>query len=182
MAGLLGPVIASPGLGLRNWLVVLFQINAGVGQLPAEPLRVFNPLDVVVLVLVGVTFASLWPKATRVDRILVVIATGLPFVGIAVLVVTHQAGRSSVMGAGLVVAVLMLRNHLLARKVVYLGMLANMPLLVADFATGSATRPPIAALLALGYMLLTIWFAAAAWICFGSARRVGSKEAGTPRP
>lgn len=141
MTGLLGTVIPSPGLGLRNWVVVLFQINAGVGQVPAEPLRVFNPLDVVVLVLVGLTFASLWPKATRVDRILVVIAAGLPFVGIAVLVVTDQAGWSSVMGAGLVVAVLMLRNHLLARKVVYLGILASTLLLVGDFPTGSAVNP-----------------------------------------
>jgi hypothetical protein len=85
MAGLLAPVIPLPRLGLRNWLVVLFQINAGVGQLPAQPLGIFNPVDVVVLVLVGGTFVSLWPKAARVDRVLVVIAAVLPFVGIALL-------------------------------------------------------------------------------------------------
>jgi hypothetical protein len=169
MAGLLGAAIPATGLGLRNRLVVLFQINAGVGQLPVEPLRVFNPLDVVVLVLVGVTFASLWPKAATVDRISLVIAAGLPFVGIALLVLTHQAGRSSVMGAGLVLAVLMLRKHMLASTVVYLGVLANALLLVGDFATATSAKPPIAALLALGYILLTIWFAAVAVVLLRSS-------------
>ena len=48
--------VALPGLGLRNWLVVLFALNAGTGGLPADPLRILNPLDFAVLVLVGIAF------------------------------------------------------------------------------------------------------------------------------
>ncbi|HXN03261.1 MAG TPA: hypothetical protein VN895_00375 [Candidatus Acidoferrum sp.] len=158
IAGLLSPVVSLPGLGLRSWLVVLFEINAGSGQLPPDVLRVFNPLDVAVLVLVGVAFVSLWPVLRRVSRILTVIAAGLPFIGIALLLITSQVGRSSVMGAGLVVAFLIFKSQWLGRAVVYLGMLANALLLVGDFATGSSAKPLIAVLLAVGYMLLAVWF------------------------
>jgi hypothetical protein len=139
-AGLLSPAVPLPGLGLRNSLVVLFEINAGAGQLPPDALRVFNPLDVTVLLLVGVAFVSLWPVLGRVSRILIVIAAGLPFIGIALLLVTSQAGRSSVMGAGLVIAFLMFKSGGLGRPVVYLGMLANALLLAGDFATGTSAR------------------------------------------
>lgn len=157
--GALSPTIPLQGLGLRNWLVVLFQINAGSGQLPTDPLRIFNPLDLGILVLVGLTFASFWPVTGRVSQILLAIALGLPFVGIAVLLLTNQAGRSSVMGAGLVIAFLMFKSGWLSRTVVYLGMLANALLLVGDFATGTSAKPVIAALLAVGYVSLTVWFA-----------------------
>ena len=61
LASLLSFFVALPGLGLRNWLVVLFALNAGTGGLPADPLRVLNPLDFAVLVLVGVAFLGLRP-------------------------------------------------------------------------------------------------------------------------
>ena len=47
------------------------------------------------------------------------------------------------------------RSH----TVVYLGALANALLLVGDFATGTSAKPVNAAILAVGYVLLTVWFA-----------------------
>jgi hypothetical protein len=159
VVGVLGLVIPLPGLGLRNWLVVLFQINAGAGQLPADPLRVFNPVDVTILVLVGVTIASLGRALGSVGTILKVVAAGLPFAGIAVLLITGQAGRSSVMGGGLVMALLIFMSGRLRRVPVYLGLVANALLLVGDFATGTSAKPFIAAIVAVGYLMLIVWFA-----------------------
>jgi hypothetical protein len=68
----------SPRLIPRNWLVVLLQINARAGSLPSTPLRVFNPLDVLVLVLAAVTFLGLWPALHPVSRIWAGIAVALP--------------------------------------------------------------------------------------------------------
>jgi len=159
IAGMLSLAIPLPGLGLRNWLVVLFQINAGAGQLPPDPLRVFNPLDVTILVLVGVAFASLGPALGRVSTILKVVAAGLPFAGIAVLLITGQAGRSSVMGAGLVMALLIVISGRVGRTPVYIGLLANALLLIGDFATGTSAKPFVAAVVAIGYLMLVVWFA-----------------------
>lgn len=103
LVGLVGLAVPLPGLGIRNWLVVLLQINSGLDGLPPDPLRVFNPLDIAVLVLVGVTFLGTWPGPGRPHKVWVVIATALPLLGIAVLLLTGQAGRSGVMGGGLVV-------------------------------------------------------------------------------
>ena len=93
--------VALPGLGLRNWLVVLFALNAGTGGLPADPLRILNPLDFAVLVLVGIAFLGLRPALGKNEnsRIWTAVAAALPFIGIAILLVTKLAGRSSVMGA-----------------------------------------------------------------------------------
>lgn len=157
LIGLVGFGVSLPGLGLRNWLVVLFEINGGVGVLPADPLRVFNPLDVAVLVLVGVTFLGLWPALGRVNRTWKAVAVALPFVGIAVLLVTSLAGRSSVMGAGLVIAFLMLRSPTF-KSLAYLGILANALLLTGDLGTGGSLAPVVAALVGVGYLLLIAWF------------------------
>ena len=85
LLGLAGLAISLPRLGIRNWLVVIFQLNAGIGDFTTDPLRVFNPLDVVALVLVGVTFLSLWPGPGRPHRRWMTVAVALPFLGIAIL-------------------------------------------------------------------------------------------------
>jgi hypothetical protein len=161
IAGVLGLAIPFQGLGLRNWLVVLFQINAAVGELPPDPLRVFNPLDVTILVLVGVTIARMGHALGRASTILKIIAAGLPFAGIAILLITGQAGRSSVMGAGLVMALLIFMSGRSGRTLAYFGLVPNALLLVGDFATGTSSNPFIAAVLAIGYLMLIVWFAMA---------------------
>jgi hypothetical protein len=158
LGSLLSFFVALPGLGLRNWLVVLYELNAGTGGLPVDPLRVLNPLDFAVLVLVGITFLGLRPALGRVSRVWVTVAVALPFAGIALFAITRLAGRSSVMGAGLVIAVLMLRGTPFSRPLAYTGILANAFLLVADFATGTSVSPLVAALVGVGYVLLVAWF------------------------
>lgn len=155
--GLVGLAVSPPGLGIRNWLVVLLQINAGLGGLPADPLRVLNPLDVAALILVGVAFLGLWPGPGRPHRLWMAIAVALPFLGIAVLLVTHQAGRSGVMGGGIVVAILMFSSRG-SKPLACLGLASNVFLLVGDFATGGFRAPVVAGLVGVGYLLLGAWF------------------------
>ena len=157
LIGLAGLAVSLAGLDLRNWLVILFEINAGVGSLPADPLRVFNPLDVVVLVLVGVAYLGLWPILGRVSKIWMGIAVALPFAGIAVLLATGLAGRSAVMGGGLVIALLMFKRASF-KPLAYIGLLANALLLTGDFATGGIYSSIVAGLVGVGYLLLAGWF------------------------
>jgi hypothetical protein len=86
------------------------------------------------------------------------IAVAMPFAGIALLAITRLAGRSTVMGAGLVIAFLMLRGTGFSRPLAYTGILANAFLLVADLATGTPLAPLVAALVGVGYVLLVAWF------------------------
>ncbi len=158
LLGLLGLAVPLDGLGLRNWLIILFQINAGAGQVPADPLRVFNPLDVAILVLGGVAFIGLGCSLGRVRRLWMAIGAALPFVGIGVLLFTGQAGRSSLMGGGLVSASLMVKGGRLGWSVAYLGILANALLLAGDFATGTSVSPLAAGVVTAGYVLLLVWF------------------------
>jgi hypothetical protein len=157
LASLLSFFIALPGLGFQNWLVVLFKLNAGTGGLPVNPLRVLNPLDLAVLVLVGITFLGLRPALQRVSKAWTAIAVAMPFAGIALFAITRLAGRSTVMGAGLVIAFLMLRGTGFSRSLAYTGILTNAFLLVADFATGPSPAPLVAVLVGIGYVLLVAW-------------------------
>ncbi|WP_448810341.1 hypothetical protein [Agromyces bauzanensis] len=157
VVGAFGLIVPAPGLGLRNWLVVFLQLSSGVGQLPDDALRLLNPLDLAILVTVGLAYLGLWPGPVQPHRFWTVVASALPFAGIVVLLVSGQAGRSAVMAAGIVVAILFAlgRAWLLAA----LGIVANGALLMADFAIGSVVQPPIAVLVAVGYVLLVAWFA-----------------------
>jgi hypothetical protein len=157
MVGLAGLLVPLPGLGLRNWLVVLFGIDSGLGGLPADPLRVFNPWDIGTLALAGVAYLGLWPVLGGVNRIWMGIAVVLPFAGIAVLAATGLAGRSGLMGGGLVVAALMIRNRSFG-PVAYVGMAANVLLLIGDFATAGTRAPLVAVSVGVGYVLLVAWF------------------------
>jgi hypothetical protein len=156
-----------PALGLQNWLVVLFRINAG--QLGYGALRTLNPIDFALLVGVGLTFAGLWPLLARGRRIWMSLAVALPFIGIAVLLITHLAGRSAVMGAGLIVSLLMFRTPGF-KAAAGLGILANGLLLVGDFGTTGSSMPVIAVAVAAGYVLLLAWFGWVAGALWGRVR------------
>jgi hypothetical protein len=88
-----------------------------------------------------------------------IIAAGLPLAGIAILLVTGQAGRSSRMAAGLVMALLIFMSGRSGRMLAIFGLVVNALLLVGDFATGTSAKPLIAALIAIGYLTLVVWFA-----------------------
>ncbi len=157
LTGIIGLAIALPGLGLKNWLVVLFGINAGVGEVSYNSLSILNPLDIVVLVLTGLTFVGFWPGLGKAHKVWNSIAVALPFIGIVVLLVTGMAGRSGLMGAGLVMSCLMFGDHSF-RPLAYLGVVANVLLLFGDFATSGVQTLVVAALVAIGYVLLIVWF------------------------
>lgn len=157
IVGVIGLVVAAPGLGLRNWLVVFFQQSSGLGRLPGAPLRILNPLDLAILVAVGIAYLGLWPGPVRPHPVWMAVATALAFAGIVVLLVNGQAGRSAVMAAGIVVAILFAVGR--AWLVAALGIVANGALLAADFAIAGVVQPATAVLVAVGYVLLVAWFA-----------------------
>ena len=61
------------------------------------------------------------------------------------------------MGAGLVIAFLMLKSRAF-KPLASLGILANALLLGGDLATGGSRAPFTAALVGVGYVLLIAWF------------------------
>jgi len=141
---------------LRNWLALLFGINSGLGG-ALITLRVINSVDVAILALGAVAFAGFWPGPARPHRVWLGLAIGLPVAGIGVLFATGLWGRSGLMGGGLVLSILMLGAREL-RPLGYVGIVANSLLLVGDFATAGTRSLLVAALVAVGYLALIVWF------------------------
>ena len=154
LAGMVGLVMGLPAL--RNWLAVLVGINSASGGVALVTLHVVNPVDILILVLGALAFSGFWPGPARPHRLWMGLAIGLPLVGIAVLLATGLAGRSGLMGGGLVLASLMLGGA--ATKLLgYVGILANALLLVGDFGTVGSRSVLLAAIVGVGYALLVVW-------------------------
>jgi hypothetical protein len=141
---------------LRPWLAVLFGINAGIGDVSHDSLRVINAIDVALLLLACVTFIGVWPGPGGSYVAWMALAVALPIAGIPILLATRLVGRSGFMGGGAVVSVLMLFNAAWL-ALGSLGLVANLLLLLGDFATGERRSPITAVLVAIGYLAMIGW-------------------------
>lgn len=141
----------------NNWLIVIFKLHAGFNGIQIDRLHVLNILDIAILALVGTMYLGLYAVLRRTSRIWSIIALALPFLGIIVFIATKTAGRSAVMGAGLVISVVMLRNKTFNRVAAYMGVVASVLLLVGDFTAGVLHSSIITTLFGIGYVLLMAW-------------------------
>jgi hypothetical protein len=142
----------------NNWLMVIFKLHAGFSGVQIELLHILNFLDIAILALVGTMYLGLYAALRRTSRIWSITALALPFLGIVLFIATNSAGRSAVMGAGLIISVVMLRNNIFNRATAYMGILASALLLVGDFSAGVLHSNIITTLCGIGYVLLMTWF------------------------
>jgi hypothetical protein len=143
----------------NNWLVVIFKLHARYSGIKLDMLHKLSLLDIAVLALVGTMYVGLYAVLRRTSKIWSMIALAQPFLGIVLFIATKSAGRSSVMGAALVISIVMLRNNSFNKATAYMGILASVLLLFGDFSAGMI--PPsniIASLFGIGYLLLVTWF------------------------
>ncbi len=166
LLGMMGLVAAGPGpitswlsSFQNNWLVVLFKLNAGFEGVQFDLLYGLNPLDITILSLVATMYLGLYAALKPTSRVWSTIAAVMPFLGIALFVATKIAGRSGVMGAGLVISCVMLRSNLFGKVIACVGILASVFLLAGDFGTAPNSHSDIIAILiGIGYVFLMTWF------------------------
>jgi len=87
-----------------------------------------------------------------------------------------MAGRSGVMGAGLVISCVMLRSRgrVFGKVIAFAGILASVLLLVGDLNTTANSHSSfIAILIGTGYVLLMTWFFLIAQRLFQLSRSAG---------
>ncbi len=143
----------------NNWLVVLFKLNAGFNGVPYDLLYGLNPLDIAILALVATTYLGLYAALRRTSKIGALIAAIQPFLGMVLFIATKTAGRSGVMGAGLVISLVMLRSNIFSKVIAGVGILSSVLLLVGDLSTTPGSPSNILAIfIGIGYILLTAWF------------------------
>jgi hypothetical protein len=150
---------------VRPWLMVLFGINAGYGDVSKDALRGFAPVDAVLLLLAGATYTGFWPGPGADHVAWMTLAIAQPLVGIALLRVTRLEGRSGLMGGELVLSLLMLVDRTWIATG-WLGVLASLLLLAGDFGTTGRPSRALAAVVAVGYTALVAWFVWVALLLF----------------
>ncbi len=143
----------------NNWLVVLFKFNAGFNGVQFDRLQVLNFLDLAILALVAAMYLGLYAALRKTSRIWSIVAAIQPFLGIVLFIATKTAGRSGVMGAGLVISLVMLRSNAFGKVIAFMGILASVLLLVGDFSTtANSHSTTIASLIGIGYVIVVAWF------------------------
>lgn len=141
----------------RPWLLVLFGINAGRGDVSPDTLRAVQPVDVLLLLLAAVAYAGFWPGPGADHVAWMIVAIAQPLLGIAMLLVTRLWGRSGLMGGALVLSILMVVDGTWVAAG-WLGVAASALLLTGDFGTTGRPRSMLAPVLAIGYGALVVWF------------------------
>jgi len=104
-----GPV---PGRGARgpvapfqdNWLSVLLMLECRARDVQEESLNVLNFVDVAIMALTGTVYLALCAALWRTNQLWPAIAAVQAFLGIALLIITHTAGRSGLLLGGLIVS------------------------------------------------------------------------------
>jgi hypothetical protein len=142
-----------------NWLIVLLKLNAGVDGVQFDHLHGLNLLDIAIMALVATTYLGLYAALRRTSRIWSLIAAAMPALGIVLLIATRIAGRSAVMGAGLVISCVMLRSNAFHKVIAWMGIVASALLLAGDVGTSANSHSTfVAMLMGIGCVLLMAWF------------------------
>ncbi len=152
-----GTVTSWFSLTQNAWLMILFDLNAGFGGLSMDLLRGVAPLDVAVLVLTCALYLGLYAALKKTSWIGSVVALVMPFLGIVLLFVTQQQGRSAVMGSGIVISLVMWWSHAFDRPTAVVGILASALLLIGDVGTTAPGSSVLSVLIGIGYALMIAW-------------------------
>jgi len=142
----------------NNWLVVIFKLHAGFKEVQPGLLYILNSLDIALMALIGMMYFGLYAALRGTSKVWPMVALIQPFLGIVIFVITKSAGRSGVMGAGLVISMVMLRSDIFNKVIAFMGLLSSILLLAGDISVGISHSYIFASLTAIGYMLLTTWF------------------------
>jgi hypothetical protein len=93
-----------------NWLVLFAKVNSGIFQFSS--LSVLAPIDFILLALIGVIYFIVFISLHKnlLVYILGIIAVASPFFGIILLVQTHNAGRTGLLTATVLLCICMIDN------------------------------------------------------------------------
>jgi hypothetical protein len=159
-----------------NWLVTIFKLQAGSNTVQLSQLYQLNGLDPALLVLVATAYAGLYCALHRSHRILALIALMQPPLGLLLFLLTHNAGRSSVMGAGLVISFAILGGGPFGKRLGWIGLLSSALLLAGDLGTDLAPSTALAIATGLGYVLLIAWLLAIGRRLLQLARKAAAEQ------
>jgi len=140
----------------NNWLVKIFILHADFNGIHAD-LHGLNLLDIVLLLLVSILCLSLSATFRDTRKVWSLAAFALSLIAIILFVVTQLAGRSTVMLAVLINALVMLRDKTFSKATIYVGILASILLFIGDLTVGVQSNI-ITILFGIGYVLLITWF------------------------
>ncbi len=142
-----------------NWLIILLNLNLRPDSTQASALSGVSPLDIALILMLGLVLAAMFPALGSASRAWAVIVVALPFLGVLIFLATATAGRSAALLAGLIASILALRARFGRPVAAIAGIVASALLLfIGDFGTAALAPSVILAVaIGIGYALWTAW-------------------------
>lgn len=141
----------------QNWLIVIFKLHAGLIGIQDNPLYGVNFLDMAILLLFSTMSFGLNTHLKKTNKVFSLIAFVISLAAIILFLITHLAGRSTVMLSVLIFSLIMAANKNFSRATIYTGIFAGIFLFTGDLTVGMYSLV-ITILFGIGYVLLTVWF------------------------
>jgi hypothetical protein len=141
----------------NNWLIVIFKLLAGFPGVRSSLLYGLSVLDILILVLLVITYAGLYVVLRGTSRLWSIVAFIQPVLGLVLFLITHLAGRSTVMGAELVISLVMMRSKFFDKRIAVMGILSALLLSAGDIGASLAPSMILAIFMGVGYVLLVSW-------------------------
>ncbi|MBN2256272.1 MAG: hypothetical protein JW704_00320 [Anaerolineaceae bacterium] len=142
-----------------NFMLRIIQLHTGVSSMQEQVLFGLKPVDILLLASSGLICLALYPTMKGIRKAWAVVATTLPFLGLALYLVTQDIGRSGMLAALVITNLILLRSSGIAKPAAWVGLLAGIALLVGDVGTAFSYQPALAGIMDTGYVFLIMWCA-----------------------
>ena len=140
-----------------NWLTRILKLSFGLSK-DNLLLYSFNPFDFIILILTGFIIYAISFTFNKTRKVVSLFASAMLFVGIIILIITHLAGRSSLMASVLICSICMINNRHFNNFIVISGILSGILLLLGDITLGVLISLFISILFLFGYLILILWY------------------------
>ncbi|MBY9008181.1 MAG: hypothetical protein KGD63_15685 [Candidatus Lokiarchaeota archaeon] len=165
------------GIKLFQNLFIIKLIKVHTEIIEEESLVGINLLDMMILILLVIITTSLYPILKHVNKVGAILAFVQPFIGILLFIITEETGRTAFFSTGLTIAIILLGSDVFNKKVIYVGLLANIFLLIPDICLAWLNSITLGVIMGIGYLLVIPFFILISWelISFNK-RKHGLKE------
>ncbi len=143
------------------FIIKLIKLHGGI--IGEKSLFGVNALDMIILILLAIMCIFIFPiliKCNKIGKILLLIQ---PFLGIILYIITQETGRTLFFTTNLTLSLLLINSDIVKKKVAYIGIVANMCLLIPDISLAFIYSFALSIVMSIGFLFEILFYIFFIW-------------------